>query len=239
MLRLAEAPFVTIQGEGMYTGIPSLFVRLSGCNLRCSWERNGKVTRCDTPYSSWNPEYKGELSTTALKGMLGDLHLVITGGEPMLALDSVHHLLNDSGGDTPVTIETNGLLLAAPLPYQIMRSMLFSISPKINTQEFVKNGNTVEDYALTVSEGLRCHPQWQSQIKFVANDKSDFKLFDEFIDVMIAQAQRPDHICVMAQGDNEKDLLENELWVVAECIKRGWRFSDRLHMKLWKGERGR
>src|ERR1700687_811838 len=76
-LRIAEV-FYSIQGEGMLAGTPSVFVRTSGCNLRCVW--------CDTPYTSWQPE--GDFSM--LGTVLSDVrrrwatHVVVTGGEPMM-----------------------------------------------------------------------------------------------------------------------------------------------------------
>ena len=77
-MKIAEI-FYSVQGEGSLVGVPSVFIRTSGCNLRCVW--------CDTPYTSWNPE--GSMMTVAeiLEQALasGARHAVVTGGEPMIA----------------------------------------------------------------------------------------------------------------------------------------------------------
>ncbi|MDK3157634.1 7-carboxy-7-deazaguanine synthase QueE [Kamptonema cortianum] len=117
-LRIAEI-FSSIQGEGSLVGVPSVFVRVSGCNLRCVW--------CDTPYASWNPEGPvmdvNEVVDAVLAADLS--HVVITGGEPML-FDStceLAQLLRDAGQH--ITIETAGTRFL-DLPCDLL-----SISPKL------------------------------------------------------------------------------------------------------------
>ena len=95
--------FYSVQGEGVLTGVPSIFIRTSGCNLRCRW--------CDTPYASWNPEGE-ELNVAEILDRIATWpaarHVVLTGGEPMVAR-GIHELagaLKERG--LHITIETAG-----------------------------------------------------------------------------------------------------------------------------------
>src|SRR5947207_6356342 len=111
-MRIAEI-FYSIQGEGKLTGVPSVFVRVSGCNLRCVW--------CDTPYASWNPEGPvrpiGDIAAEALDAKAK--HVVLTGGEPMLfdAIVPLAQLLKRAGHS--ITVETAGTVYRK-LPCDLM-----------------------------------------------------------------------------------------------------------------------
>src|SRR5258708_2073416 len=118
---LVSEIFYSIQGEGELTGIPSVFVRTSGCNLRCSW--------CDTKYASWTPEGV-EMSIEEIVTKVdefGSRHVVVTGGEPMIA-KGIHQLavqLKDLGKH--ITIETAATVLPEGIPCD-----LASLSPKLD-----------------------------------------------------------------------------------------------------------
>src|SRR3984893_11935487 len=100
-LKIAEL-FYSIQGEGSLVGVPSVFIRTSGCNLRCSW--------CDTPYTSWQPEGAG----LTLEQILDEIkarparRVVATAGEPMIAPDIVPLTERLRALDLHITIETAG-----------------------------------------------------------------------------------------------------------------------------------
>ena len=104
-LRVSEI-FYSIQGEGILAGVPSVFVRLSGCNLRCVW--------CDTPYASWEPQGE-EMAVEQIIERIRQWpagHVVVTGGEPMImpeiaALCDALHQQN-----MHITIETGGTVYA-------------------------------------------------------------------------------------------------------------------------------
>src|SRR5947209_6068629 len=92
--------FFSLQGEGKLTGVPSTFIRASGCNLRCTW--------CDTPYASWNPE--GEtLSVPQILDAVAKYpatHIVLTGGEPMIMPDIAELCSALKEKNYHITIET-------------------------------------------------------------------------------------------------------------------------------------
>ena len=137
MLPVVEM-FSSIQGEGKYTGVPSFFIRVSGCNLRCVF----KDSRCDTPYTSFEPEktpYKEmQELVEAFKEMRNNSprtkHLVITGGEPLLYKKDLEEFLSYVYEDEMViTIETNGTMpILNPLAKNF-KVDLYSVSPKLST----------------------------------------------------------------------------------------------------------
>ena len=130
----------TIQGEGKLAGIPVLFIRTSGCNLRCTWKDDmGKVDICDTPYSSHHVEEVEEweiedIVSTIRQNLNNISHVVISGGEPTIQpipLVSLSSALKKITG-VHITLETNGVYYVPELAQYID---LFSISPKLSSSE--------------------------------------------------------------------------------------------------------
>ncbi len=118
-MRLAEI-FYSIQGEGKLMGMPSAFVRVSGCNLRCVW--------CDTPYASWRPEGEDVPVAVILERVakFPGRHVVLTGGEPMIMPDLVELCGALKARDYHITIETAATVFAA------VTVDLASLSPKLS-----------------------------------------------------------------------------------------------------------
>ena len=118
-LKIAEL-FYSLQGEGALVGMPSVFVRTSGCNLRCAW--------CDTPYTSWQPEgdgaSAGRRSWTKCR-RIPRSYVVVTGGEPMIAPEIVPLTERLRASGMHITIETAGTV------FQPVACDLMSISPKL------------------------------------------------------------------------------------------------------------
>lgn len=209
-------------------GVPSVFIRTSGCNLRCTW--------CDTPYTSWAPEgedYKLDQIVAEVK-RFGAAHAVLTGGEPMIAPEII--LLASRLGELGlhVTIETAGTV------YQRLHCDLMSISPKLKNSVPVdrEGGRWAAQH-----ERLRYQPEvlrrlmaeYAYQFKFVVSSPSDL---DE-IDAMITELSlQPGKVILMPEGIDSQTLQERGRWIVEICKERGFRFSPRLHVDLWGARRG-
>jgi 7-carboxy-7-deazaguanine synthase len=130
----------TLQGEGKLVGIPVLFIRTSGCNLRCTWTTpSGKVSICDTPYASHYPEEVDIMDTLEVveivRANMGPIrHVIISGGEPTLQplplVELARHLKKEL--NIHITLETNGVVFIPELAAHID---LFSISPKLRSSD--------------------------------------------------------------------------------------------------------
>ena len=224
-MRVAEF-FKSIQGEGEFAGTPSVFVRTTGCNLRCSF--------CDTPHTSWAPEGIQESWQTILERILTHdcRHVVLTGGEPMLQPDlvSLSHALGRAGRF--VTIETAGTVLRA------VHADLMSISPK--------RGNSTPQDAIWTSrhEELRDRPEivarmtrnYRYQLKYVIDSPSDVDDVDRHVRAI--GGIRPSRVFLMPQGTEVEEIREKTSWLTAAASKRGYSISPRLHIELFGNRRG-
>lgn len=260
-MRISEV-FYSIQGEGKLVGVPSVFVRASGCNLRCVW--------CDTPYASWTPEgddwgverivaeveglvphgLKGAASSEPtgggepphptrqsrlLPGGEGTRHVVLTGGEPMIMPDIVAlaAALRDRGFH--ITVETAGTVFKE-LPMD-----LASISPKLSNSTpwdrdagfaIVHEKNRIKIPAI---QSLMDHAD-DFQLKFVV--ATDFDLAE--IDQILSQLHgwRPSDVLLMPEGTDVATLQSRSGWVGELCKQRGFRYCPRLHVEMYGNTRG-
>lgn len=223
-MKIAEI-FYSVQGEGTLAGVPSVFVRTSGCNLRCVW--------CDTPYTSWQPE-GAEQSIDSIVGEVNQYpagHVVITGGEPMIA-PGVEELTRRLGQH--ITIETAGTVDAD------VRCDLMSISPKLaNSVPREREGGRWA----AQHERLRYQPdvlrtlmtKYSYQLKFVIADPGDLNEVCAMVGDLSADRSR---VILMPEGVDAATLAERARWLVDICKREGFRFSPRLHVDLWGNRRG-
>ena len=222
-MRIAEI-FYSVQGEGGLAGVPSVFVRSSGCNLRCVW--------CDTPYASWQPEGVDHPVSSVLEDVarLGARHVVVTGGEPMIAPDIVALTEGLRRLRLRVTIETAGTVFA-PVVCDLM-----SISPKLAN-------STPNDRWAAQHDRLRIQPEvllelmgrYPYQIKFVIEAPDDMDEVRALIQALDADRSR---VILMPEGTDRNRLRERAVWLAEICKREGFRFSPRLHVELWGNRRG-
>lgn len=222
-MRIAEI-FYSVQGEGTLVGVPSVFVRTSGCNLRCAW--------CDTPYTSWKPEGE-ELSLDEIERRVaeyGARHVVVTGGEPMIAPGVGELTRRFRARGMHITIETAGTVAAE------VECDLMSISPKLAN-------STPEGPFRAQHERLRLQPEvlrklmtvCDYQLKFVIAEESDLDEARGVIAVVEAPAEK---VVLMPEGTRGDVLNERGVWIAELCKRYGYRFSPRLHVHLWGDRRG-
>lgn len=220
--------FYSIQGEGMLAGVPSVFVRTSGCNLRCVW--------CDTPYTSWVPEGQ-DLSLDEIQERMAQFscsHVVITGGEPMIApqIVALTKRLREMG--VHITMETAGTVYA-PVACDLM-----SISPKLkNSIPFEREGGrwAAQHDRLRYQPDIlgRLMAEYTYQLKFVVSAPEDLAEIQEICGELGAERSC---VVLMPEGTHRDVLRGRGLWVAEICKEHGYRYGPRLHVELWGDRRG-
>jgi 7-carboxy-7-deazaguanine synthase len=217
--------YKSVQGEGRLTGTPSVFVRASGCNLRCWF--------CDTPYASWQPE--GE--DYAVDEIIAEIeewecrHVVITGGEPMLFAELIPLCAELRRRGRHVTIETAGTL------YLPAECDLMSISPKLSTSapdatEHPRWSRRHERERRQPAVVARLMVEYDFQLKFVIDVPADIAEVAKILADLPPASSR--HIYLMPQGRTAEEVNERAAWVQAECQRRGWTYCPRRQLE-WFG----
>ena len=222
-MKIAEL-FYSLQGEGSLVGVPSVFIRTSGCNLRCAW--------CDTPYTSWQPEGT-ELDLNRIVDEVRAhpaRHVVITGGEPMIQPEMVPLTGRLRALGLHITIETAGTV------FQPVACDLMSISPKLSNS--TPGGSFAEPH-----DRLRIQPavlrelmaRYEYQLKFVVENPADVAEIRALLEALDAPRER---VILMPEGTEHARLVERGQWLAEICKEEGLRFSPRLHIDLWGSRRG-
>jgi len=224
--------FHSIQGEGELTGVPSVFIRTSGCNLRCTW--------CDTKYASWNPEGE-DLPIETIVGKVKEFpaqHCVLTGGEPMVARDiaALATRLREAGNH--ITIETAGTVAPNGIACD-----LASLSPKLANS--TPAAGTISDAWPQRHEDTRLQPavlrEWIDaypfQLKFVLESAADLSEMEDLLN-QIDRPLPPDKVLVMPQGTDVRTIRGRDESLIDLCLRRGYRYCNRLQIELFGNKRG-
>jgi 7-carboxy-7-deazaguanine synthase len=227
-MRISEI-FYSIQGEGRLSGVPSVFIRTSGCNLRCVW--------CDTPYTSWSPDGK-EMGLDEILHAIESYpldHVVLTGGEPLLSLEieDLSVRLKTAGGH--VTIETAATI------FKPVSCDLVSMSPKLsNSTPWQKqNGRFAamhDQHRLNYNVVQQFIDSYDYQLKFVVDREQDFAEVRQIVDAL--RNVDTSRVLIMAQARNRRQLHQKSRWIVELCKKFGYGYSPRLHIELYGNRRG-
>lgn len=276
-LKVSEL-FYSVQGEGRYMGVPSVFLRVFGCNFTCdgfgmpkgdkSVERF-KVdadsykeyktlplvsTGCDS-YASWDPRFKHlspVLSVDTISDTIidllpgnrwGDSHLVITGGEPLLGWQRSYPdllSLDNMRSLQELTFETNGTqLLTDELvkylnewkKHRVMHSLTFSVSPKLSI-----SGECWEDAICPEVVGQYYNVGY-TYLKFVVATKEDAEEAEQAVNEYRKKGFKGP-VYLMPCGGVERLYSLNNRNVAELAMQKGWRYSDRLQVPLFKNEWG-
>jgi organic radical activating enzyme len=247
LAKLGDGPeiFHTIQGEGISTGAPAVFIRSSRCNLHCHW--------CDTDHT-WNfkgtpwthekdaiPGYtkyeKSDVTYEISPEDAAELILgyqcdrtVITGGEPLLQQSDFLKVIAAIRAVDPehqFEVETNGTRLPTDEFADAVNQ--FNISPKLG------NAGMPEKLRLN-PEALRFftrHPN--AWFKFVVADPSDLVEIEQ---LMIDHRISKKRVLLMPEGRTSAELNRSAEWLAEICRDGGFRFCDRLHVRIWGDKRG-
>jgi 7-carboxy-7-deazaguanine synthase len=226
--------FYSLQGEGRLAGTPSVFVRSSGCNLRCWF--------CDSYHTSWEPIHAHESLDNVVNSVESHDeadHVVLTGGEPLVhdaAVDLIERL--DAAG-YHITVETNGTIHRdAPID-------LVSVSPKLSNSTPTAERDPAGDgewadrhdeRRIDMAALTALVEEYDTQLKFVVADESDFpEILDLLEDLRDAAAVPvPDEdVLLMPEGATRERLAETRERVADLALEHGFRYTPRLHVDLW------
>ncbi len=227
-LRISEI-YSSLQGEGLLTGTDSVFVRTSGCNLRCWF--------CDTPFASWEPEgdYYSIDEVLAQVAACRTGHVVLTGGEPFI-FANLYELCDDlHAAGEHITIETAGTL------YQSLHCDLISISPKLSASApdaashatWHRLHHQRRERLDVVRQLMLDHPY---QLKFVVDNVQDAQEVLAYVDELgCCDSER---VLLMPQGTQQAQLLRQAQWLRPWCEQHGLQFCPRAHIQWYGNRRG-
>jgi 7-carboxy-7-deazaguanine synthase len=226
--------FYSLQGEGFLTGVPSIFIRIAGCPLRCKF--------CDTGYAA-DAKAGKKLSINQILKQIKKYptkYVVITGGEPMICPQM--SLLCKALKKYHITIETSGIKFAGSLKCDLM-----SISPKLSNAYFKSSDKKIY---LKIDELQKLIKKYNYQLKFVIEKEKDITEVSKILEGIDSRLRGNDtkkksstidrsKVMLMPQAKNPAEYRKRSFLVSRLCKKYGFVFSPRLHIMLWGNKRGK
>ncbi|MEY7847644.1 7-carboxy-7-deazaguanine synthase QueE [Natrarchaeobius sp. A-rgal3] len=227
--------FCSLQGEGKLAGVPSAFVRTSGCNLRCWF--------CDSYHTSWEPTH----AWVGLEEIVAEVeshavdHVVLTGGEPLIHDSSADLLAELARRGYHTTVETNGTIYRdAPID-------LASISPKLANSTPTPDRTPTndgagdwesrhEDARIDLEALSKLVESTAFQLKFVVTGEDDMAEILELLSALRDATDatiRDEDVLLMPEGATRERLAETRTRVAELALAHGFRYTPRLHVDLW------
>jgi organic radical activating enzyme len=251
MIYLVEH-FYSIQGEGKYLGTPSLFFRFGGCNMKCEGfgctETSAlgvQVVGCDTVYAVDKKHFGSTWQEIdSLDELVKIYHsytlpikadIVLTGGEPLIYADSelfVSFIEFLQGKGHRVTFETNGAINVDFEKHRVYQRCVFALSVKLSNsgEPFSKriNPEAIQNIAACAQDAF---------FKFTVDKDSLISGINEEIKEIIKFAPSISVYC-MPKGGSKAELEYHSEAVIEYCKRKGYVYSDRLHIRLWDQNKG-
>lgn len=232
--------FYSIQGEGKTVGVPSVFVRLGGCNLMCGGMgtqfdgelHNGAEFRCDTVevwMKATAKEAKEILPQDCIEAIKNGAHIILTGGEPTMqqgALEEfIRYIKHNINANAYFEVETNGTII--PNQFLLEQIHLWNCSPKLR--------NSGMDNSMTYKpEVIKELNKKNTIFKFVVNSDKEWKEIErDYLPIVDREK-----IYLMPAGENQELLNENKQRVVELAKDNYLNFTTRLHIEIWNKKTG-
>ena len=246
MIYLVEH-FFSIQGEGRYVGVPSLFLRFGGCNMRCEGfgcEQKAPdgvtISGCDTVYAVNREHFASEwIDVTKVEQLLAildqyelpsNVDIVLTGGEPLIYADepifvAFLEAMHERG--LRITFETNGSMAVNFEKFPIYKECVFALSVKLSNSGESYNKRIKPDVIFEISTQAK-----EAFFKFSIDADSISLGLDEEILEICSHASKNQVYC-MPVGASKVEVERNALPLIEYCKSKGFTYSDRLHIRIW------
>jgi len=244
--------FYSIQGEGKYSGTPSLFFRFGGCNMKCEGfacrekaQDGVSVLGCDTVYAvnkehfshSWILINKVEelLNVLELYELPNAVDIVLTGGEPLIYANDkifVSFLEELVKRGHQITFETNGSLGVDFDKYPIYKECIFALSVKLSNSLEPLSKRVRGDIIYSITSNAK-----DAFFKFSIDTESITLGLEDEINEIIIHSPKTKVYCMPVGGTKEEVELNSEP-LIEFCKAKGYNFSDRLHIRVWDSNKG-